>query len=388
MTDLAIIIVNWNVKDRLAACLRTVQTDLAAGNLSAQIWVVDNASTDGSVAMLRHDFPDVHLIANRKNLGFAGGNNAALREMGFADNVQESDSPYWSDNDAKPESQGTRRNSLELTPRVPPVPVSSRELFSRESTLRIEKTEDLPAVVFLLNPDTEVHPGALRRLLDFLQNNPKAGIAGARLVYGDGSFQHSAFAFPGLWQLVIELLPLPGRLVESRLNGRYPRSLYEQGRPFRVGHPLGAAMCVRREAIQQVGLLDERYQMYVEEIDWSKRITSAGWEAYCVPEAKITHFGGQSTGQIKTSSFINLWASRYQFYGKHYSPLKAWLATQIVEMGMWLKAIQAMKDVNRGKLTQADLDERILTYDQVVKLWQGKEVNPEMTFTSKGEIET
>jgi len=326
----AIIIVNWNVRDRLAACLRSIEADLTASQLPGQVWVVDNASTDDSVAMLRRDFPQVQLIASDKNLGFAGGNNAALRAIGFAD---------------KPPSPGRRGARGEV---------------------------DLPEAVLLLNPDSEVHPGALRALFDFLKNNPRAGIVGARLSYGDGSFQHSVFAFPGLWQLAIELLPLPGRLVESRLNGRYPRSAYESGRPFRVGHPLGAAMCVRREAIQQVGLLDERYQMYVEEIDWSKRIVSAGWAAYCVPAAQITHLGGQSTGQVQISSFINLWTSRCQFYRKHYHPLKFWLAGQIVRMGMRRKAVVDSQAANRGELSQAELAQRLSGYEQVINVWQDR----------------
>ncbi|MFC1976175.1 glycosyltransferase family 2 protein [Chloroflexota bacterium] len=330
MIELAIIIVNWNVKDLLKNCLASTLADIATGNLSAEIWVVDNASTDGSVEMLRRDFPQVHLIAGQKNLGFAGGNNAALKAIGFADPPQ----------------------------------------FNSSS---LQNKTDLPEAALLLNPDTEIHPGALQILLDFFKHTPKAGLAGARLVYGDGAFQHSAFAFPGLWQLAIELLPLPGRLVESRLNGRYPRSLYEGERPFHIGHPLGAALCVRREAIRQVGLLDERFHMYVEEVDWSKRIVSAGWEAYCVPRATVTHFGGQSTGQIKTRMFVNLWTSRYQFYSRHYRPLKIWLAAQIVRAGMHRKAAQDSEAAGRGELTQAELSERLGCYQKVIDIWQGRE---------------
>jgi GT2 family glycosyltransferase len=325
---LVIIIVSWNVRDMLAACLRSVQADLANSELSSQIWVVDNASTDNSTAMLRRNFPDVQLIASDKNLGFAGGNNAALRAVGFGDTQHISSS--------------LDRGGVTL-----------------------------PKAVLLLNPDTEIHSGALQILFDFLQNNPKAGLAGARLIYGDGSFQHGAFAFPGLWQLAIELLPVPGRLVESGLNGRYPRTLYENGRPFQIGHPLGAAMCVRREAIQQVGLLDERYHMYAEEIDWSKRIVAAGWQAYCVPTATVTHHSGQSSRQIKTISFVNLWTSRYQFYCKHYNPFKIWLASQIVKMGMKRQAGSDIQAATQGKLKQGELSERLASYRQVVKIWQG-----------------
>lgn len=321
--DLAVIIVNWNVRDLLAACLRSVEADLAASGLAGQIWVVDNASSDDSVSMLRRDFPQVKLIACDQNLGFAGGNNAALRAIGFA-----------------------------------PSPARGGE--------------HVPEAVLLLNPDTEVHHGALKALFDFLKNNPQVGIAGGQLMYGDGSFQHSGFAFPGVWQLAIELLPLPGRLVESRLNGRYPRSAYEGGRPFRVDHPLGAAMCVRREAIQSVGLLDERYQMYVEEIDWSKRMAAAGWPAYCVPAARITHFGGQSTDQVKMSSFIKLWTSRAQFYRKHYHPLKVWLAAQIAQVGLQRRARQDTQAASRDELSQAELAERLNGYQHVINLWQGK----------------
>ncbi|MFN8453617.1 MAG: glycosyltransferase family 2 protein [Anaerolineae bacterium] len=343
--NLAILIVNWNVRDMLAACLHSVEADLAASNLTGRIWVVDNASSDGSVGMLRQDFPQVCLIASEKNLGFAGGNNAALRAMGFGPNP----SPAKG-------AQSERGGEI---------------LSLSEAERGLGGEVNLPEAVLLLNPDTKVHPGALSVLSDFLARIPQAGMAGARLVYGDGSFQHSAFGFPGLWQLAIELLPLPGRLTESRLNGRYPRSAYESSQPFRVGHPLGAAMCVRREAIQQVGLLDERYHMYVEEVDWSKRMAAAGWEVYCVPAAAITHYGGQSTGQIHLASFINLWSSRYRFYRRYYHPLKVRLAAHIVRLGMKRKAKFDTQARQQGELSQADWSARLSGYEEIIKIWQG-----------------
>jgi GT2 family glycosyltransferase len=336
MTQLAVVIVSWNVCDLLAGCLRSVLADLAGSQLSAQIWVVDNASGDGSPEMVRRDFPTVRLIASPKNLGFAGGNNAALREMGF--DPSPSPSPY----------------------------ISSPEEGSG--------VEVLPEAVLLLNPDTEVQAGALAQLYNFLKRQPRAGIAGARLIYGDGTFQHSAFAFPGLSQLAVELLPLPGHLVESGFNGRYPRSLYQNGQPFEIGHPLGAVMCVRREAIQQAGLLDESYHMYVEEVDWSRRIVSAGWQAYCVPTAVVTHFEGQSTGQVKTSSFVNLWRSRYRFYQKYYSRLKLGLASRLVQIGMRRREAADIKAAAQGQLSEPERLERWASYRQIVSIWQGKEI--------------
>ena len=193
MIDLAIIIVSWNVRDYLADCLTSVYTDLSSSGLRGEIWVVDNASTDGTQAQVRALFPRTHLIQNQHNPGFGAANNqgmrAALEQYG-------SDIRYF----------------------------------------------------FFLNPDTIVRPGALHHLVKCLDNRPQAGAAGARLVYGDGRFQHSAFYFPGLAQLAFDLFPLPDRLYESRLNGRYPRRAYRpDGQPFLVDHPLGAALVVRRD---------------------------------------------------------------------------------------------------------------------------------------------
>jgi GT2 family glycosyltransferase len=281
LPSLAIVIVSWNVRKLLRDCLASALADIAASDLVAQIRVVDNASTDGSAAMVRGEFPQVRLIAGETNLGFAGGNNAALRAMGF------------------PQADAGQ-----------------------------------PEAVLLLNPDTVIRPGALKAMLEALQTRPEVGIVGANLTFGDGVFQHGAYGFPGLWQLAIELFPLPGRFYESRFNGRYPRDLYAGTEPFAIDHPLGAAMMVRSTAIHQTGLMDKDYHMYVEEVDWAWRIKSNGWAALCVPAAQIIHLGGQSTGQIKTESFINLWRSRCRFYQKSYSGVKFRLARLLVQWGM------------------------------------------------------
>ena len=304
--SLAIIIVSWNVKDLLRDCLQSVLADSAAGRLPVQIWVVDNASADGSAGMVQAEFPQVRLIASAANLGFAGGNNAALRAMDF--------------------------------PR---------------------QAADQPTAVLLLNPDTVVEAGALEALLACLHAQPGAGIVGANLTFGDGSFQHGAYGFPGLWQLAIEFFPLPGRLYESRLNGRYPRRLYAGQTPFAIDHPLGAAMLVRAEAIRQAGLLDEGYQMYVEEVDWAWRIKRAGWEAYCAPAAHIVHLGGQSTGQIPAESFTHLWRSRYRFYRQYYGGLKFRLARYLVLRGL----------ARRSRLEP----DSAAIFRRVQRIWQGSD---------------
>lgn len=282
---LAIIIVSWNVKELLRDCLLSVLADARDSALAVKIWVVDNASRDGTPQMLREEFPQVRLIASKKNLGFSAGNNAALRALGFPARI-----------------------------------------------------DNQPDAVLLLNPDTIVKPGALRAMMNFLHTGEKIGIVGANLQFGDDTFQHGAYHFPGLWQLAIELLPLPGRLYDSQLNGRYPREWYERGEPFPIDHPLGAAMLVRAEAVRQAGLLDEAYKMYVDEVDWAWRIKARGWEAYCVPSARIVHYGGQSTGQIRAESFLNLWQSRYRFYRLRYHGWRLALACQIVRWGMKRKS--------------------------------------------------
>ncbi len=314
--DLAVIIVTWNVRELALNAIRTLNTDLDQSGLNAEIWVVDNASSDGTAEAIRTKFPKVQLIASTENLGFAGGNNLALRTLGFCDD---------------------------------PTPNPSS-----------------PCAVFLLNPDTLTHPGAIRALYATLTDKPDAGVVGARLDYEDGSFQHSAFAFPGLAQIVIDLFPLPprlvGRLYDSRINGRYPRSWYDAGKPFRVGHPLGATMLIRREAIEQTGLFDQQFFMYCEEIDWCMRIQAAGWRNYCQPAAHVTHLSGQSTSQIRAQSLVNLWRSRLRLYKKHYSPLKVWVARLLIRWGMRLQ-------IRRAQTLPAETrDQLVAAYQTIVAL--------------------
>ena len=188
--------------------------------------------------------------------------------------------------------------------------------------------------MYLLNPDTRTQPGATRKLHEALLAAPATGLVGARLSYEDGSFQHSAFQFPGLRQLWAELFPTPGRLIEGRFNGRYPRACYDAGRPFRVDFPLGATMMLRREVIEQTGMFDERYALYCEEIDWAWRIRKAGWQVLCVPAARVTHLAGRSSSQARPDSLVKLWRSRLRLYAQHHPPWRVWLARRLIALGM------------------------------------------------------
>lgn len=316
---LNIVIVSWNVRDLLAACLASVYADLNRSGLQGQVWVVDNASSDGSPDLVRARFPQAHLIANDHNVGFAAANNQAIQQI------------------------------------VPSFPSLRAEL--RNSVL-------------LLNPDTEVRPGALAALAGWLEQEPQAGVVGARLLYGDGTFQHSAFRFPRLLQLAFDLFPLPARLAETRWNGRYPRALYEGETPFPIDHPLGAAMLVRGAAIQQVGLLDERFYMYCEEIDWCMRIKAVGWQNYCVPRARVVHHAAKSTRQIQTASFVGLWRSRQRLYTKHYGPLTRAAARALVLAGMRWQAAAARRAHHQGRLSDAALAAWLAAFEEVAAIWR------------------
>ncbi|MHB8620723.1 MAG: glycosyltransferase, partial [Chloroflexota bacterium] len=190
--DLSVIIVSYNTRDLLESCLTSVFKQNVHGGLD--VWVVDNASADGSAAMVRERFPRAKLIANAENRGFAAANNQA---------IQASAGRY----------------------------------------------------LLILNPDTEILSGSLDRVIQHLDSHPRIAVAGCRLVYADGSFQHSAFRFPGLRQAFLDLFPIHGRLLDSALNGRYPRSAYE--REMEIDHPLGACFILRRTGLT----FDEAYFM-------------------------------------------------------------------------------------------------------------------------------
>jgi GT2 family glycosyltransferase len=321
--DLAVVTVSYNTRHLLADCLASVMAGLEESSLTGSVWVVDNASADHSAEMVRERFPEVHLIASKANMGFAAGNNLGLRSIGLMPGNQP---PVW------------------------------------------DEPSNLPRHVLFLNPDTRVEDNALGTLVRFLDAHPLAGAAGARLTYGDGSFQHSAFAFPGLTQIFLDFFPLHHWLLDSRLNGRYPQRLYKTGQPFKVDHPLGAALMVRGETLLQVGGFDESYFMYCEEIDLCRRIWDGGWQVFCVPQAEIVHLEGQSTRQFRDRMFVALWRSRFLMFDKHQGIAFRWAARRLVRAGMCAKIRQARAAYRDGSLSSADLETRLRAYAEVASL--------------------
>jgi len=158
------------------------------------------------------------------------------------------------------------------------------------------------------------------------------------------------------------------RLLDSQLNGRYPRALYEAGQPFLVDHPLGAALMVRRDTLAQVGGFDEQYFMYCEEIDLCRRIKKAGWQIYCVPAAEIVHLVGQSTRQFRDKMFVALWRSRFLMFEAHESPAFRWWARRLVRLGLWAEARRARAAHRRGEISAGQLELRLSAFQEVAAL--------------------
>lgn len=163
---------------------------------------------------------------------------------------------------------------------------------------------------------------------------------------------------------LFDFFPINHRVVESRLNGRYPRKSYEA--PFSIDHPLGACLLMRREAIDRVGLLDERFFIYCEEIDWCLRAKRAGWEIYCVPEAKVVHYGAASTRQFRGAMLVELHRSRYELFRKHYGSLFVWAIRPVVGLGVLREMIRAKLAAWHGRLEATELEERLKAYRQIL----------------------
>ncbi|HEY0606099.1 MAG TPA: glycosyltransferase family 2 protein [Herpetosiphonaceae bacterium] len=312
---IAIVVVSYNVCDLLRQCLRSA----TSAELPADVIVVDNASHDDSVTMVKREFPSVTLIANDTNRGFAAGTNQGIRA------ALDSASP--------------------------------------------------PEYVLLLNPDAFLRPGALAALAGFMDEHPRVGAVGARLFYPDGRPQEGAWHFPTLWMTLFDLFPprgpLLGRLYASSLNGRYREERGSQ--PFAIDHPLGAAMLMRRVTIDEVGLLDEDYWMYVEEVDWCYRCRQAGWAIWQVPQAEVVHAAGASSQQFKGRSFVALHRSRLRFFAKHFGGAYGRWNRRIVCAGMLWAMLAAWRDRWRNRIAVDELRSRLLAYGQVLRLVDGRD---------------
>lgn len=284
--DLAIVILNYNTASLLRNCLHSIQASQHA--LQVEVIVVDNASSDESVAMVRTEFPHIRLMVNPTNIGYSAGNNAALRALGF-------------------------------DPQQPAPP------------------ETLPRYVLLLNPDTLLSPTTLAKMVRFMDEHPTIGVAGPRVRRPDGSLDRACRrSFPTPQVSFYRMAGLSRLFPKSRRFNAYNLEYLPEESVHPVDSVVGAYMQVRREAILQVGLLDERFFMYGEDLDWAKRIKDAGWEVWYNGEVEIIHVKEAASSQ-SSKSRIDFYEAMWLFYQKHYRQETNWVLDKAILFGIVTK---------------------------------------------------
>jgi hypothetical protein len=274
MLDLGIVIVSYSTRDLLRECLRSVYA--SQGPFSFEVCVVDNASPDGSADMVAAEFPQATLIANEENVGYPAANNQGLKAFGFQD----------------PEAEASEHHP--------------------------------PRFALLLNSDTEVPPYALAEMLDFMDVRREAGVVGPKLVRPDGSLDLACRrSFPTPEVSFYRMIGLSRLFPRSRRFGRYNLTYLDPDQLTEVDSVVGAFMLVRGEAIQQVGLLDETFFMYGEDLDWAYRIRDAGWKIYYNPAVTVLHVKKASTRQNPRAQ-VEFYRAMNIFYRKHFAAQTSW----------------------------------------------------------------
>ena len=267
MTSISIIIVNFNTKDLLADCLKSIYRKTSG--ISYEIFVVDNASSDGSCAMVQSEFPEVNLIRNNENKGFAAANNQAI-----------------------PLVKGK--------------------------------------YIVLLNSDTVLLNNALKIMYDFMEVHDSAGICGPQLLNQDWSIQKSVAEFPSIKKIIGSYIRSVDKLTLNHGINQFDPQVYDYTKQKKiVGAALtGACLMIRRGLFEEFGLLDKKYFFYLEEADWSLSVIKKGWEIWLVPEAKVMHYHMASVKQnINTELEIKIKTNQVRsliyFYRKHYGQCNA-----------------------------------------------------------------
>ncbi|MDH7486273.1 MAG: glycosyltransferase family 2 protein [Anaerolineae bacterium] len=283
MLDLGIVIVNYNTRDLLRECLKSVYAN--KGDFSYEVCVVDNCSADGSCRMVRAEFPQVHLIESPVNGGYAYANNLGLRHFGFGQRTPDAER-------RTPNPEPRTPNAERRTP---------------------------PCYALLLNPDTELPPTALADMLAFMDGHPDAGIAGPKLVRQDGSLDLACRrSFPSPEVSAYRMLGLSRLFPKSRRFGRYNLTCEDPDQLTEVDSVVGAFMMVRREAIEQAGLLDEAFFMYGEDLDWAYRIKQHGWRVWYNPAVTVLHIK-EAASKHSHRARVEFWRAMSIFYHKHYA---------------------------------------------------------------------
>jgi GT2 family glycosyltransferase len=308
---LSICIVNFNTRELLNNCLHSIY-DTAEG-IIYEIIVVDNNSSDGSVAMIKQDFPHVILIANNENSGYASAVNQAVNQ-----------------------AQGE--------------------------------------FILILNSDTEILPDSLSKTLEFMKKNKNAGIVGCRILNPDETLQRSCRSFPNILNFLSENFYLSDIFPRSRIFGKPFMTYLDYDRIEEVDVVLGAFMMIRRETIEQIGLMDTQFFMFAEETDWCYRAKQAGWKIYFYPGAEIVHYGGGSTKQNVVPMFIEMHKSHHKFIEKYHGPVYLLLAKIILVAGIVLRVFlfslaSLLKSAGVKKVTNPKAD--VIRYWETLKWYFG-----------------
>jgi GT2 family glycosyltransferase len=292
MPALAIVIVNYNTRAMLRDCLSSLSAD--APRHPRAIWVVDNASSDGSAAMLRAEFPQVRLIANTHNGGYAYANNLALRAI-----------------------------------------MSHGETHAGGDNLPAARSSDY---MLLLNPDTIVPPGALDRLVDYMEAHPDVGAAGPKLLLADGSLDLACRrSFPTPAVSFYRMTGLARLFPQSPRFGRYNMTFLDPDQETEVDALVGACMLVRGSIPGEIGLLDEAYFMYGEDLDWAYRIKQYGWRIRYVPSVTVHHYKRAASSQRPFQSIRHFYNAMRVFHRKHYAATTPAPMNMLIEIGITLK---------------------------------------------------
>jgi GT2 family glycosyltransferase len=281
MIDLSILIVNYNVKEFLLNLLGSIQ--IAAKNISIEIIVVDNASDDGSVEILRQRFPDITLIANNKNVGFGAANNQAMR-------------------------------------------IAKGKYF------------------LLINPDTIVREDTFIKMIEFFEKVPEAGIAGCKVLNPDGSLQLSCRrSFPGPWTSFTKVTGLSTLFPKSRILARYNLTYLDENQTYEVDAVSGAFLMMRKEVYKNIGGFDEQFFMYGEDLDLCYRVQKSNYKVFYLHTTEIIHYKGESTKRSSIDETKVFYDAMHLFVRKHFS--SSFLVESILQAAIIFRKLFAFANV-------------------------------------------
>jgi GT2 family glycosyltransferase len=250
----SVIIVSWNAREYLMRCLESLSAH--ACRYPMEVIVVDNASSDGSADSVARQYPQVRLIRNMANQGFARANNLGV-------------------------------------------------------------SASIGQYLCFVNSDVKVLPECITRLVDYCEGHPEAGMVGPRIIGGDGKLQRSCQGFPSVWNMFCRALALDTLFPNCKLFTGYSLWHWSQDELRPVDVLTGCFWLVRREALNEVGLLDESFFMYGEDMDWCKRFWDHGWKIVFVPSAEAIHYGGASSSNAPVRFYIERHRADLQYWRKH-----------------------------------------------------------------------